>query len=194
MERSASELSGPNPAEAAGGELNQITCFVRRSAACPEPKKSARPTTVSRFFSATPGRRPGQNGLVNCGVDGLCIQHRPAEVPAIMQNNVFGSIRRRRASGLLGVACDAISRSPLGGRGGGEAPFYTLLAASGPSAARERRRKGELFPYPPKWGEVLLPLKNGGRGYYLIIGHYVVIGCNVNHAKDQRRTDPQCQD
>lgn len=86
LERSASELSGPNPAEAAGGELNQITCFVRRSAACPEPKKSARPTTVSRFFSATPGRRPGQNGLVNCGVAGLCIQHRPAEVPAIIQN------------------------------------------------------------------------------------------------------------
>lgn len=188
-------MSGPNPAEAAGGELNQITCFVRRSAACPEPKKSARPTTVSRFFSATPGRRPGQNGLVNCGVDGLCIQHRPAEVPAIIQNNVFGSIRRRRASGLLGVAWRRHFALPLGGDGRGEKPSSTTLpAASGPSAARERRRMGELFPYPPKWGEALLPLKNGGRGDYLIIGHYVVIGCNVNHAKDQRRTDPQCQD
>ena len=41
---------------------------------------------AERLFSATPGRRPGQNGLANCGVDGLCILHRPDEVPAIIQN------------------------------------------------------------------------------------------------------------
>lgn len=146
-------MSGPNPAEAAGGELNQITCFVRRSAACPEPKKSARPTTVSRFFSATPGRRPGQNGLVNCGVDGLCIQHRPAEVPAIIQNNVFGSIRRRRASGLLGVAWRRHFALPLGGgREGGEALFHHFASRQWAERGPRKAADGGAFPLSPKMG------------------------------------------
>lgn len=41
LERSASDESGPNPAQVDAGELNQITCFVRHPGAlCPSPKKA----------------------------------------------------------------------------------------------------------------------------------------------------------
>lgn len=73
--------------------LNKISLFCT-----PEGPWPGRPQLTTRTLSACPGHGP--RGLANCGVAGLCIQHSPAGVPAIIQNNLFCSDRARRGKRL----------------------------------------------------------------------------------------------
>lgn len=91
------------------------------------PRSALRQAKNRITQSATPPGRQARTAAVNCGVAGLCILHRPDEVPAIIQNYLFGSIGRRTSRATVSFCAP-----PWGGREGGEAaPSHHWQAAVG---------------------------------------------------------------
>lgn len=134
--------------------LNKISLFCT-----PEGPWPGGPQLTTRTLLARPGHGPG--GLANCGVAGLCIQHSPDGVPAIIQNNLFCSDRARH--GQRPNLWRRRSFDWRNARPPGTASGAPLALGRGAGGSGELTRS-TTQPPPPEWRAATSGPPPGGAG------------------------------